>query len=813
MYVSFNWLKEFVDLPGSTSAEELGLKLTMSTVEVEGTSSVADSLSGIVVGRVEKIKKHPDADKLKVCVVNDGKEKVKVVCGGVNVVDDMLVAFAPIGAEVRWHGEGELIELKKTKIRGVESSGMICAASEIGLNNIFSTSEKNEILDLSGMNIKVGQKLSEALDLDDTIFDIDNKSMTHRPDLWGHYGMAREVAALYSKKLPTYDPPRIKESKKSKVKVKVEDSKLCPRYSAVKLDGVVIGPSPKWLQKRLLAIGLRNINNIVDITNFVMFELGQPMHAFDADQLTGNTIQVRRANNGELFEAIDDSEYKLDNRDLVIADNKEVIALAGVMGGKNSEISEHTKSIVFESANFDATTVRRTSGRLGLRSDSSARFEKSQDPNNCELALRRAVQMVLEICPNAKVVSNVADISNFSLAQGPIDLDWDFLFNKLGQEIEKKQVIKILESLGFTVKEKKEGLKVGVPSWRATKDISIAEDLVEEVARIYGYDNIDPVMPLFSIDPPQPNALRKLERDMLDIAVKEMGYTEVYNYSFVSGQQITQTMGNVEEYIELDNPISKEKPYLRRSLLPNLLENTVKNIEYFDTVKLVEIGRVFESEYPGQRADNNGDDLLPRQDILFSAVYTYKKDENPFGTVRALLQRITQRLVLNNLELIQEAQAKAWQHPVRCAEIFVQQELVGDIYELHPQVTNNFGLSLRVGVIEINLSRLLEYIGNLKVYQRLPLYPEVERDIAFIVKNNITHRDILGLLDGEDELIKNIKLFDVYVGKNITTGYKSMAYRITYGSKTKTLTAEEVDKIQNKIVKKLKKEFDAEVSK
>ena len=557
MLVSFNWLKQYVKLTDAVTPEEVASKLTMSTVEVEGVKHLASTLDGIVVGKILSIEKHPDADKLKVCKVSIGSENLSVVCGGSNLAENMFVAMGKIGAKVRWHGEGDLIELKPAKIRGIESQGMICQSTEIGLGEKFPLHDEREIIDLKDfVSLKnVGKPLAEVLGLNDAVLDIDNKSMTHRPDLWGHYGLAREVAALYKKDLKPYEVPEIKTGKVLKIKVSVEDQSLCPRYMAVAVVGVKVGPSPVWLQNFLQSVGIRPINNIVDITNYIMYDIGQPMHAFDRQLLTGNkekelNIVVRRAKDGEDFTTLDGSKHKLDPSMIVISNTREGIALAGIMGGLNSEVSEGTETVVFESANFDPIIIRKTALNLGLRTDSSARFEKSLDPNLTETALKKAVALTLEFCPGARVASNVVDVKSFGLNQGPIELSWNFLFKKIGLEVDKKEVVSILTRLGFEVKEKKDLLAVKVPTWRATKDISIPEDIVEEVARVYGYGNIRTTMPLFPIDPPETNELRELGHRLRNVLVKELAYSEVYNYSFVSADQIKSLGGEVEKYIE-----------------------------------------------------------------------------------------------------------------------------------------------------------------------------------------------------------------------------------------------------------------------
>ena len=830
MLVSYSWLRQYVKLPDSLTPEELALKLTMSTVEVEKVDDKSKSLENIVVGKILKIEKHPDADKLKLCKVDIKNEKLDIVCGGSNLEEGMLVAVAKIGAKVFWHGEGEPVEMKKTKIRGVESCGMICASDEVGLGEMFPKLAEAEILDLSlvlpashqpaeGIQA-VGKPLSEALALNDVVFDIDNKSMTHRPDLWGHYGLAREVATLYHKDLKEYGTSKIKEGKKMDIKVKVEDKKLCLRYMAVAISGIEIKESPDWLKKYLLSVGLRPINNIVDITNYVLMDLGQPLHAFDAKHLEtidktseDKTIIVRRAKNKEEFTTLDGGEHVLDDSMLVIADEEKPVALAGVMGGLNSEINSNTATVVFESANFDAANIRRTALKLGLRTDSSARFEKSLDPLNTELALCKAVELTKKLCPQAEVISNVSDISDFTVRTGPIELDLNFVNRKIGQEIERKEIIRILESLGFGVKDKRDKLLVSVPSWRATKDISIPEDLVEEISRIYGYDNIKPKLPVFSIAPPEVNEEKELVEAVLDIVIRGNGFIETLNYSFVSGRQIELLGGTKEKYIELANPLSKEKPFLRRNLILNLLENIGKNIVNFDEIKLFEVGKTYLLEEPGLRVGEKSDELLPKQDIWGTAVYCAKKCDNPFAEVRRLVENLG--LSFSAPIVVKKAKTvKPWQHPGRLGVLSLGKEEVGFVYELNPLTAQNFGINPRTGVMELNISKLLEVITKLNPqirYQPIPEYPNVERDVALLLGQKVRYTDVVELIKKSSSLIKTVGLFDVYLGGKVEKTQKSCAYHLVYGSSSKTLTNEEVDKEHEKILKVLEKELGAEI--
>ncbi|MBI2444301.1 MAG: phenylalanine--tRNA ligase subunit beta [Candidatus Magasanikbacteria bacterium] len=835
MLLSFNWLKQYVKLPDSVTPEAVAEKLKLATVEVEKVERQGAQLENIVVGKILKYEKHPNADKLKVCEVDIGAEKVTVVCGGSNVREGMLVALAKTGARVRWHGAGELVELKPTKIRGVESQGMICASDEIGLSEMFPKKEEKEIFDLSVVipakagiqdnvdsrlrgndKLKPGTLLADILGLNDTILEIDNKSLSHRPDLWGHYGFSREAAALFNRKLEVCRTKDIKPGKEVKIKAEIKDSKLCSRYLAVAMSNIRVAESPRWLKQRLAAVGCRPLNNIVDITNYVMLDLGQPMHAFDGDRISEirnqKKIMVRRAQEGEKFVSLDGKEHVLTPEMLVIANEAGPLALAGVMGGEDSGITSDTATIIFESANFAAASIRKTSVKLGLRTDSSARFEKSLDPAQCELALKRAVELTQEICPGATVASAVAAEGAGKSPVSRLTISVEWFAQKLGVKIDTKIIIGILERLGFAVALKKGILQVSVPSWRATGDITIAEDVVEEVARIYGYDNIPASLPSFPLTPPEPNKLRALERAVADVLVRELAYTEVYNYSFVSAAQIAKLGDDGARYLELDNPLSKEKPYLRRHLLDNLLENLHQNIDAYPVLRLWEVGQVFHGEDAGPRVAANSDELLPRQDTWLTAIYVDKANDTPFGEARRAAETISKRLAFT-FDFLPPAKPKPWQHPARAAALKHGDRQLGLVYELHPRVAGNFGLAVRVGIFSLNLSALAELTGGAapSPYQPVSLYPAVMRDIAFIVRTETTHAEIVQALQKSDPLIKKTELFDVFAGQGVKAGHQSLAYHLTYIHPERTLTSAEVDAVEQKIIKLLQQKFNAEI--
>ncbi len=858
MKISLNWLKQFVDIPKNITPEELGIALTLKTVEVEGIKKQGENSENIVVGKIKKIEAHPNADKLKVCFVDIGeKEDTQIVCGGINLREGMFTVVAKVGAKVRWHGEGDMVELKKVKLRGVESNGMICTASELGLENIIKQEDEAEIVDLekyqvSSIKYKAGEGLAEVLGLDDIIFDIDNKSLTHRPDLWSHYGIAREVAAIYGCKFAREKPhptplPACQRRRAqagplkwegADISVDIKDKDLCPRYMALAMSGIKIAPSPQWMQNRLRAVGMRSINNIVDITNFVMLEVGQPMHAFDKSKVckvhkvikslkSEIEIIVRRAGQGEKIITLDGEERILDDTMLVIADEKDPIAIAGVMGGENSEIDENTTEIILESANFNKVNNRKTSSKLGLRTEAVMRYEKGLDPNLCEIALARCVELIKEIIPTATVSSDIADVeTRHCLVSTTIEISLEYIQKKMGVEIKEKQFVDILTSLGFEVEVPRSGrdakscvsadvvFKISVPSWRATGDINIPDDIVEEVARIYGYDDIKSKMPIVEIEVPLENSERDLERKIKNILSYEFGMAETSNYSFVSEKAFKELGYDSNECVKLANPISSDFVFLRPSLVINLLENVKKNLRYFDDFKMFEIGPIFKNE-KGEFLMKEGEKkFLPWQEKFISGIVVESgKDKKPFYVAKEIVDGLLNEF---NIDCFAEeaGEAESWMHPYRKSKVKSQKSkvMVGYITELNPVVAENIGIkNARVGVFNLSLKLLLELSGKEKKYKELPKYPSVARDLAVVVNKEILYKDIVKIISGTDKLIKSVELFDIFESEKLGKDKKCMAFHITFFSDERTLTDGEVEKIFNKMTGILEKELGAKI--
>lgn len=806
MNLSLNWLKDFVEIPKKITPDELGLKLTMHTVEVDGVHKQADKFSNVVVGKILEINRHPNADKLQLVKIDIKDEVLDIVCGANNIAVGQLVPVALVGT-VLPNG----LEIKAAEIRGQKSFGMLCAEDELGLG------EDHSGIIILDEKAKIGQSFAEYFKIEDVIFEVDNKSITHRPDLWGHYGMSREIAAFLrtktTKKFEQIQKTKIKvDDNKIKLDIKIEDFKLCPRYMGAVIDGVKIESSPKWMQDRLISVGVRPINNVVDVTNYVMLELGQPMHAFD--QTAVDKIIIRRANDGEEIETLDGEIRELDKNNLVIADSKKAIAIAGVMGGANSEINENTTTIILESANFDFVSIRKTAQKLALRTEASMRFEKSLDPNLCELALARAVNLIKEICPTAKVASKVIDEKKFSLNQGPIELDLDWLEKFVGEKVKKEEVLEILNKLGFIIEEKENILSVTIPTWRATKDISIREDLGEEVARIYGYDNLHLTMPLVTMRASEANKEKELINKIKSILVGSPILTEVYNYSFVGEDLLKKLNIDFSKHICLANPIAIQHSMLRQNLAPNMFLNVRTNQSRYDLIKIFEIGSVYLGMTGEINKDSDGKEKLPYQEKRLGILIAGSAKDNVFIKVKGVVE-----LLFSGLDLSVEYNVAGsevisnWSDKNRVAKIKVGQRLIGFVSVLDKKYATSLGIKKECAIAEISLKELLDIVSGqeVKKYKELDKYPPVVRDLAFVVNEKVLYNDIRNEIINFHEYVKEVELFDVFQGDTIGKGNKNLAFHIIYQT-NRTMTAKEVDDLQASLIQRMEEKFEATIS-
>ncbi|MEI6510901.1 MAG: phenylalanine--tRNA ligase subunit beta, partial [Candidatus Uhrbacteria bacterium] len=584
--------------------------------------------------------------------------------------------------------------------------------------------------------------------------------------------------------------------------VSVSDSMLCPRYRAVALDGIVVAPSPAWLRARLSSCGIRSINNVVDVTNFVLLELGQPMHAFDADKIGSDSIGivVRSATKGEKVACLDDATYSVGEDDLLITDGKNPIAIAGVMGGKESAVTNATTRIVFESANFSPVSVRKTSTKLALRSESSARFEKSLDPAQCEATLDRAVALLVELCPTARVVSNVVDEYPNPPKPVVVDLSPAQVSGLLGVEILADDIVDILGRLGFEIPHSRPDpnapLSITIPSWRATKDVSIKEDVIEEVARIYGYDRIPSSLPTFSIATPPQDPVRLFARAMRKTLSVGLSSTEVYRYAYVSPETITKLGFVAANHVKLANPLAADRPYLAQSLLPNLFETVADNHRSAPTVSVFEIDRVFFGV---------GEDEQPYH---LAMAYSAAGDEKPFATARENVRVLLSSAGLD-VSFGPVTNQGSWMHPGRSADILVNGKKFGIVAESSPEAAQSLGIDRRVAVAEMNLSMLADLVATPKTFSPVPTFPSATRDLAFVVADRVAYGDIESALRSASKLLVSVELFDVYRGKGVEDGKKSVAVHLSFASPDRTLSSEEADREVAAIVAVLTKQFDA----
>lgn len=782
MKFSYNWLNELVEGP-ALSPKELSDLITMKTAESEGVEPWGEHFRTIVAARVLSVEPVPDSKIVKARVDAGPLGEKTLVCGAPNCREGLLSALATPGTVI----EGR--EISVATIRGVRSEGMLASGAELGINR-----DHEGILELEDYEETRSLKPGDAIPgcEPDAIIEIDNKSLTHRPDLWGHYGMAREVAAIVGGKLKDPVQRGVVPEGPSPVKVEILDAKLAPRYSGLLVENVKVGPSPLWLQNRLSSIGLNPINNVVDITNYVLAELGQPMHAFDADKLRGDTVYVRAAQEGEQCVALNEELYTLSAANLVIADQEGAIAIAGVIGGRDSAITETTTRIFFESANFNASNIRRTSSALKLRTDASMRFEKAQDPENTVRGIARAVELLLAMCPEARIAGGLVDVYYPLPKPQPILLPHAWLERKLGRSIAIGEVRAILESIGFGVEQQGgEALLVHVPSWRATKDISLKDDLVEEVGRMVGYASITPQPPLGPAVVPHDNPERSQHRQIRQV-LTALGYTEVYNYSFLTAKQGAEFGHAPESMVQIANPIAEDLAFLRPTLLPGVLQNCQDNLRHFDRFRFFEIGREIRKQASG----------LP-QEVNHLAVVCCSKDGGEHGTGEANLfelKRIARHL-LSGARLEPDAPLPH-EHPFRAARLEWQGEVAGRLFEFHPDRCEG-----RAAVLYLNLDLALRLKPETAKHTPLRRYPTSSFDLSVVVP----HREYSGrvqdaILRAGGDLLIGVQFVRSYEGAPLPEGQKSLSYRMVVGALDHTLSNDELATIRQQVIDGLQRE-------
>ncbi|HII0862230.1 TPA: phenylalanine--tRNA ligase subunit beta [Staphylococcus aureus] len=788
MLISNEWLKEYVTIDDSVS--NLAERITRTGIEVDDLIDYTKDIKNLVVGFVKSKEKHPDADKLNVCQVDIGEdEPVQIVCGAPNVDAGQYVIVAKVGGRLPGG-----IKIKRAKLRGERSEGMICSLQEIGISsNYIPKSFESGIYVFSEAQVP-GTDALQALYLDDQVMEFD--LTPNRADALSMIGTAYEVAALYNTKMtkPETTSNELDLSANDELTVTIENEDKVPYYSARVVHDVTIEPSPIWMQARLIKAGIRPINNVVDISNYVLLEYGQPLHMFDQDAIGSQQIVVRQANEGEKMTTLDDTERELLTSDIVITNGQTPIALAGVMGGDFSEVKEQTSNIVIEGAIFDPVSIRHTSRRLNLRSESSSRFEKGIATEFVDEAVDRACYL-LQTYANGKVLKDRVSSGELGAFITPIDITADKINRTIGFDLSQNDIVTIFNQLGFDTEINDDVITVLVPSRR--KDITIKEDLIEEVARIYGYDDIPSTLPAFDKVTSGQLTDRQYKTRMVKEVLEGAGLDQAITYSLVSKEDATAFSMQQRQTIDLLMPMSEAHASLRQSLLPHLIEAASYNVARKNKdVKLFEIGNVFFA---------NGEGELPDQVEYLSGILTGdyvvnqwqdKKETVDFYLAKGVVDRVSEKL---NLEFSYRRADIDGLHPGRTAEILLENKVVGFIGELHPILAADNDLK-RTYVFELNFDALMAVSVGYINYQPIPRFPGMSRDIALEVDQNIPAADLLSTIHAHGgNILKDTLVFDVYQGEHLEKGKKSIAIRLNYLDTEETLTDERVSKVQAEI--------------
>ena len=801
MKVALKWLRDYVDI--KLTPEDLAEMLTMAGLEVKGIQTTGGTWDNVVIGEVIALNPHPNADRLKLATVDLGTGQVTTVCGAPNIELGQRVPFAHIGARLIDPHTEETVLLKPAKIRGVASEGMVCSEKELGI------SDSHEGILALPPEAPIGTPLNAYLG--DVIFDLD--VTPNRPDCLSVIGVAREIAALTGEPL-RLSPIHYGELEKpidSFASVDIAEPDLCSRYCASLITGIKIAPSPGWLQQRLNSCGMRPINNVVDVTNYVMLEYGQPLHAFDYHKLKGRQIIVRRAGNGENIISLDGTKRALNPDILLIADKEEAVAVAGIMGGLDSEVTDQTDTILLESANFNQATIRRGCSHLQLQSEASIRFDKGLNSELPLLPLKRATQLLLELA-GGRAAKGIIDVYPGKSKPRPILLTAREVERLSGLEVNIDEILKLLKTLGFECEEGDSGsqISVSVPYWRS--DVKCSADLVEEVVRIIGYERI-PITRLGSPLPQQksklsPSARQSNLKEKLRSMLTGFGFQEILTYSLVSLEKLQKLSPKLELKIpplKVANPMTREQEYLRTSLRAGLLSTLSHNQKFGQAgIRLFEIGKVFLPR---------GKDLPEEKDML-CAVLSGSRTELSWQADKGSLDFFDAKGVVENLlnqlglKVTFDIGDDEILFPGRGADIIVKDEKVGIVGDVHPRVTQAFELSNAVCLIEIDLEKLLTKLTGTKEYQPIPRFPSVTRDIALVIDEQVNYRTVESIIRNFP-LVTQVALFDLYQGKQIPEGKKSFAIRIIYQSPKHTLTDEEVDQTQEQMLARLHQELGA----
>ena len=797
MLISLNWLKQYIDLDG-IEINEMENSLTMIGQEVEKIEIAGSNLENVVTAKIIEKEMHPDSDHLTVCKVDNGKEILQIVCGASNHKAGDKVVLAQIGARL-----SEDFVIKKGKIRGKESCGMLCSEVELGIG-----SDKDGIIILPE-DAPIGVPFKDYLGINDTVFELE--ITPNRPDCLSHIGIARELSAYYGKELKypeTEIKSEIEEKTSDNVKVSIEDSNLSRRYVTRILKNVTVKESPKWLKERIEAVGLRSINNIVDVSNFILMEMNHPNHVFDLDKIEGNEIKVKSAVKGDKLVTLDEQERELEDGDIVICDSKKILALGGVMGGLDSEVTDNTKNILLEVAQFNPQNVRKTSRRLTLSSDSSYRFERGIDVEDSIKVINRLANLIQEVA-GGEILNGYVDVYPVPHENKVAELNFERLNRFVGKVIPREKVIEILRNLEIDVKDNGETLTLTAPSYRG--DLELEQDYFEEVIRMYGFDNIENILPRVDINKNSTLDTTKLT-DRVKTICASVGLKEVINYSFIPKdalQKLKFTGVSEDKLIDISNPITEDFVTMRPTLLYSLIKNAKDNMNRnVSNIRFFEVSRTFEKA-----------EELAKEDIKVGIILAGENDKtlwNPkpvhydFYDLKGIVEEVFSKLKFQSFSIKRSVQTEF--HPGRSADVFVGKEYIGSFGEIHPDVLENFGLNKKtILVAEFNIELIKKYINKPFVYQGIVKYPAVPRDLALVMNENILVGDVLKTIEKIDKKVEKVELFDIYQGIGVEPGKKSVAISILLRDDSKTLEEKEINDIIDKILAKMKKDYMAEL--
>lgn len=787
MFISINWIKDFVNLDG-IDIKDLIYKFTMSTAEVEGIIEYGKNTRDVVVAKVLSVENVENSKKLHKLVVDIGDKKVNCICGAPNVKEGIKVAFAKEGSLVNG------LSITKTTIAGHESSGMCLSEKELGI------SDDNSGIMVLDDKYNIGEDIKNIIPIDDIIYEIDNKSLTNRPDLWGHYGIAREIAAITNRKLKPLEVENLdKYNDLKKLDINIEDSNLCYRYTGLTIDNVNKKTSSYKMKTRLTYCGLRPISLLVDMTNYIMLELGQPMHAFDKEFI--KKINVKTLKNDEEFVTLDGNKRSLKQGTLMIYNENKPVAIAGVMGGENTQITDATTSLFLESANFNAVSVRKTASAIALRTDASARYEKTLDPELTKLAIERFVKVLKDEDDDIKVSSSLSDVYVNKYPVITIDISREYINKKIGVNFSDEMIEKVLTSLYFKIIENKNGnFKIEVPSFRATKDVSGKADIIEEISRIYGYDNIVPQTNLWKVEPVKEDSLRELEYNIKTLLAQKYGMSEVHSYVWYDTKLNSELGIEVHDNLKIVNGLSKLDSTLRYNMVPTMLYAIYKNIKNFDEIGVFEIGRTFDYKEKGK-------DCVENKVLGIGKSSISKTEEELMFEVKSMIENIAN--INKHVSLSYVCNSKFYDnfiHPVNSYEVKYGDECLGYISVLNPRIKDAINKKSNIVVAQINID-MLDEIKYLDIqYEEISKYQTVDFDLSIIVDKNVSYFEIEKVIkDANMQYLKSYSLIDVYENEEKLKDKKNITIRFNIGSSDKTLTKEEIDGERIKLITNLGK--------